>query len=107
MTPTMTDEHFQAFRLALRSEAWAIADDKARTYASTEDRLSNFSRGAARYGMTPEQTLGIYLGKHMDSIEAYIRSGIENREGVLENIRDACNYLELLAAMVHARKNPQ
>lgn len=100
----MSEEQFKAFRLALRDEAWSIADDKARTYASPENRLINFVRAAERYGLKPEQSLGMHLGKHMDSIETYIRSGIENREGVMENIRDAGNYLELLAAMIHAYK---
>lgn len=77
-----------------------VADNKAQSYANDSDRLINFKRQAARWGVEPLVVLGVYLGKHLDAVEAYIRDDIESAEGVRSNIGDAMNYLDLLLAMV-------
>lgn len=99
----MTWDTYHDFRDALINEAHEEADDKAVTYASPEDRLHNFKRDAERWGTTPEQNLGQLLGKHIGSIESYVRDGRENREGVRQNVKDAIEYLCMLAAL-HAEK---
>lgn len=78
---------------------------KGREYAGSDDRLANFKRGAARVGATPMQVLNIYLSKHLDSIETFIRDdakGVtkELSEPITGRIDDAINYLFLLKAMV-------
>lgn len=97
----MNTRDFERFRENFTDRRQMMADGKALSYASDADRLQNFKRQAARWGVDPMVVLGVYLGKHMDSIEAFIRDGIEGPEGVEGNVSDAMNYLDLLAAMLH------
>lgn len=96
----METRAFTRMRDEFTDKRWFIADQKALSYASDEDRLINFKRQAARWGVDPMVVLGIYLGKHFDAIESYIRDGIDGSEGIEGNISDAANYLDLLMAMI-------
>lgn len=96
----MESRAFTRFRNEFTEKRQFIADQKALSYASDADRLVNFKRQAARWGVDPMVVLGVYLGKHLDSIESYIRDGVESSEGMENNVGDAMNYLDLLMAMV-------
>ena len=100
----MTNNEFLVFRDQLSEVAYQICDDKARTYATEEDRLDNFKRHGKEWGIPAKVVLGIYMAKHLDSIRSFIRDGTQNEEGVIVNIRDARNYLDLLAALVEESK---
>jgi hypothetical protein len=96
----MNTKQFSELRKALTRDRWAVADSKAAVYATDADRLANFKRQGARWGVEPMRVLGIYMGKHMDAIESYIRDHKEGPEGIQSNVGDLMNYCELLLAAV-------
>jgi hypothetical protein len=96
----MNTKQFSELRKVLTHNRWAVADSKADVYATDADRLANFKRQATRWGVEPMRVLGIYMGKHMDAIESYIRDNKEGPEGIMSNVGDLMNYCELLLAMV-------
>ena len=78
---------------------------KGGEYAGSDDRLSNFKRGAALTGATPLQVGLIYLAKHYDAVATYIRdaaAGIERprSESIEGRLDDLLNYCILMKALV-------
>lgn len=78
---------------------------KGGEYAGTEDRLSNFKRGAALTGAHPLQVLFIYMSKHYDGIASFIRGEAAGRpltlsEPIDGRIDDLINYGILLKALI-------
>lgn len=77
------------------------ADDKSVAYTKgSDDRLANFRTNAVKNRMTEFQVWNIYAGKHLDAIQAYLTDGTEGPEGVISNIHDYQNYMDLLIAMI-------
>lgn len=76
---------------------------KGRDYTQGDGRLKNFTRNAERLGLSAEQVLAIYLFKHMDAIETYLRKGRVESEPIEGRIYDAINYLLLLYKLVQSR----
>lgn len=81
---------------------------KGEEYAGTEDRLSNFKRGAALTGATPEQVLFVYMSKHYDSLATYIRKTAAGQAPALSEpiegrVDDLINYCLLLQALFAER----
>ena len=71
----------------------------------TGDRLHNFKTVAEFTGMTPEQTLGVYLYKHISAIFAFIKKGGATESEPIEGrIADVVNYMLLFHKMVQERK---
>lgn len=67
------------------------------------DVLANFKRGAqGRKNLSPVDVWSVYFIKHIDSIITYIDNGyvVYSDEPIQNRIRDARNYLLLLAAFV-------
>ena len=64
------------------------------------NRLQNFDRNAERLGMRPEQVLAVYMNKHLDAIDTFIKHGRVESEPIDGRIHDAINYLLLLYKMV-------
>lgn len=78
---------------------------KGGEYAGSEDRLANFKRGATLVGVTPLQTLFIYLSKHYDAIATFIRDdaqGIERprSEAIEGRLNDLINYCLFAKALI-------
>jgi CRISPR/Cas system-associated protein Cas10 (large subunit of type III CRISPR-Cas system) len=78
---------------------------KGGEYAGSEDRLANFKRGQLRTGAHPYQVLWIYLSKHIDSVETFIKdtaAGIvrERSEPIDGRLDDIINYCLLMKALV-------
>lgn len=78
---------------------------KGGEYAGSEDRLANFKRGAERVGIHPYQILWIYLSKHVDSVETFIKDegkGIrrERSEPIDGRLDDIINYCILMKALI-------
>lgn len=67
-------------------------------------RLKNFYRNGSRLGLSARQVLGVYLNKHLDAIETYLRDGQVESEAIDGRICDAINYLLLLAKMVRVER---
>lgn len=92
-----------------------ISDSKGPEYAGSgsayenddADVLANFKRNAERTGADVLTVWAIYFGKHLDSIETFIREyaaaktdderkKLVNRgEGIISRFDDARNYLDL------------
>lgn len=81
-----------------------------------ENRLANFERIAKRFYIrhrcecgkehkiqfTPRHVLGVYMIKHMDSIETWINEGKLNGEPLKEKLKDLRNYAALARLMEEA-----
>lgn len=63
-------------------------------------RLKNFYRSAEKLGVPARTVLAVYLAKHMDAIETFLKLGQVESEPIEGRICDAINYLLLLAKMV-------
>jgi hypothetical protein len=70
-------------------------------YAHDEDNVfANFERVGASLDLDRKKVLMVYLLKHLDGINAYIKGHKSQREGVDGRIGDALVYLLLLLGMV-------
>lgn len=91
-----------------------ISDSKGPEYAgsgskyteSDSDVLANFKRNAERTGTDAILVWAIYFGKHLDSIETFVREWsragdsekrvlVARGEGIVSRLDDARNYLDL------------
>jgi hypothetical protein len=84
---------------------------KGGEYASSEDHLANFKRGATLTGCSPLQVLFIYLSKHYDALATYIRdeaSGTvrERSEDISGRLDDLIHYGILAKALIQDLKVP-
>lgn len=79
-----------------QGDAVAATDDKI--------RLKNFYRNGERLGLPPMKILAVYLNKHLDAIETYLKRGQVESEPIEGRIHDAINYLLLLYKMVQVEK---
>lgn len=98
----MTHEEFSKLQLALIDKVLKITETKGREYANNDnDRLANFKRAAQRKGIAPLVALGVFLDKHMDSIDSYIRcERTFSNESIESRIVDAITYLTLLWGLI-------
>ena len=77
-----------------------LSSTKGREYAGTDDVLLNFKRLAERLYLEPRQVLSVYLTKHLDAIDSWVRCGIiYSEESITGRIDDAILYLVLLRVM--------
>ena len=79
-------------------------DDGQKEYAQGQDNVfANFDRVGSLLSITSENTLMVYLLKHIDGITAYLSGHKSQREDVRGRIKDAIVYLILLWAMVEEK----
>lgn len=83
---------------------------KGGEYAGSDDRLANFKRGQLRTGAHPMQVLWIYLSKHIDSVETFIKDTAANikrerSEPIDGRLDDIINYCLLMKALVKEVEN--
>ena len=100
----MNQDQFEAYTKWLLSQSADLLISKGAEYAGSEDRLSNFKRGATDTGASPEQVCWIYLSKHLDSLKTHIRTGKQGSEPIQGRIADAMNYIILLGALLHEKQ---
>ena len=75
-------------------------DEGQKEYAHTEENVfANFERVAESLEISKEQALMVYLIKHMDGINAWVKGHKSQREDVTGRIKDAIVYLCLLWGM--------
>ena len=96
----MTHEQFNKFQLELIDEVIRMKDTKGKEYANLESRFANFDRCAAKKGVSRLVVAGIYLDKHLDAIDSFIRTKKVMSEPIRGRIVDAITYLTLLAGMI-------
>jgi hypothetical protein len=98
----MNHKHFLECRKDLLNEALHVYEQKGQDYTrSNEDVLHNFKTCANRIGMTPQKALLVYMTKHSDAIENYIKTdGQSESEPIKMRIIDNINYLLFLWALI-------
>lgn len=91
---------FKDLTKQLLNECMAIMDTKGMAYSGQEDKLGNFKRLATKYKVSPLLVWAIFFGKHLDSVDAYIRGEYVDSEPITGRIKDLINYLFLLNALI-------
>ena len=96
--------------LAVMQECDRLLTSKGHDYCqgasvgSDRERLKNFYRNAEKLGIPARTVLAVYLGKHLDAIETFLKNGQVESEPIEGRIADAINYLLLLAKMVRVEQ---
>lgn len=104
----MTKEQFDSIVATRCSSITKVLVEKAKEYASEEDRLHNFKYAGKRLNCSPERALVGMKEKHSVSVMDMIRD-IENgtfkrdMAYINEKIGDEINYLILLEALLKER----
>lgn len=97
----MDNKQFLLERKQFNTWCELTLNKKGKVYTrGNTDKLSNFKRWAKELNLTPFQVLGIYMGKHIDAIYYYLKTGQEGPEGLVENLKDARNYIDLLYGLL-------
>ena len=97
----MKKSEFNELFLDIMMKVKKTRDEGQKEYAHTEENVfANFERVAASLNISKEQALMVYLMKHMDGINAWIKGHKSQREDVTGRLTDAIVYLMLLWGMV-------
>ena len=98
----MNRSDFEKVRNELLDEAFQISKAKGQDYSrNNEDVLYNFKSVAERLGIHSVDTLMIYMMKHQDAIETFVKvKGQSESEPIRQRIIDNINYLTLLYALL-------
>ncbi len=104
----MTFEVFDRYHDELLAKVKGMRDTKGKEYANSEDRFANFNRIAQRQGITRLQVASVYLTKHLDGIESFVKNGRTYSDERIEGrIVDAITYLSLIAGMIREDESSQ
>ena len=96
----MEKSEFDSFFKLIIDEVKSTRDSGQKEYAHTEDNIfANFERVSNSLDISKEQALMVYLLKHIDGINAWVKGHKSQREDVGGRIKDAIVYLCLLWAM--------
>ena len=97
----MKKSKFNELFLDIMMEVKQTRDEGQKEYAHTEENVfANFERVATNLDISREQALMVYLLKHIDGINAWVKGHESQREDVTGRIKDAIVYLCLLWGMV-------
>lgn len=87
-----------------------LAQKKGAEYSVDSDVNGNFKRVATETGQTVEQVWNTFFQKHLDSVRNYIKDpilyGSTATEPIEERLKDAVNYLMILASMIEEKRQP-
>lgn len=92
----MTHPEFDIHSRNLYEELLHLGSTKGKEYAGDVDRFDNFKSLGTRLGMSPQAILWVYVVKHLNAIEAWIKTGHTFSEPIEGRIKDAIVYLMLL-----------
>ena len=96
----MKKQEFNELFLNIMMEVKQTRDAGQKEYAHTEENVfANFERVANNLDISKEQALMVYLSKHIDGINAWVKGHKSQREDVRGRIKDAIVYLCLLWGM--------
>ena len=96
----MKKTEFDRLFLDIMEEVKKTRDEGQKEYAHTEENVfANFERVANSLDISKEQALMVYLMKHIDGINAWVKGHHSQREDVTGRIKDAIVYLSLLWGM--------
>ena len=98
----MKKQEFNELFLDIMMEVKKTRDAGQKEYAHTEENVfANFERVAENLNISREQALMVYLIKHIDGINAWIKGHKSQREDITGRIKDAIVYLCLLWGMAN------
>lgn len=108
----MTPEYFESYVLEVtHQDLIQLCRTKGVEYAGKEDKLANFKKTAEECGSDPMQVLYIFMNKHYNAIQSYIRDKKVYSEPITGRIRDCQLYLALLEGLIleanSGNPNPQ
>lgn len=86
-------------------ELMAIMKSKGEAYSGHEDKFGNFKRIAQKYKIPITMVWAIYFGKHLDSLDSWLRGEYVDSEPIEGRIKDLINYLFLLYGLIEEKKN--
>ena len=96
----MKKTEFDRLFVDIMEEVKQTRDAGQKEYAHTETNVfANFERVANSLDISKEQALMVYLMKHIDGINAWVKGHQSQREDVTGRIKDAIVYLCLLWGM--------
>jgi hypothetical protein len=102
----MENSEFLNLREQMTKDRFTMCDRKAVGYTEgNDDRHWNFKQIGEEVGEPPMKVLGVYLLKHIHSLNHYLATGEESGEGVAQTIMDIMNYLDLLFAMIQEQSS--
>ena len=102
----MNKSTFDNLFLQIIDKVKQTRDSGQKEYAhSKENVFANFERVAESLDISKEQALMVYLMKHMDGINAWIKGHKSQREDVTGRIKDAIVYLCLLWGMAEDKQS--
>ena len=98
----MDRKTFESVRDNLLKEAIEVSKAKGKDYSRDNvDVLYNFKSVASRLGISSLQSHMIYMMKHQDAIENYVKSqGKSESEPIRQRIIDNINYLTFLYGLL-------
>jgi hypothetical protein len=104
----MDQQTFDKLRIELLSACNTTTKEKGPAYTGEDkDVLSNFKQMAKRFGVSPLVVWGIYMNKHVDAINSFIKNpkihlGSEPPES---RIVDIINYAVLGQALLKEQED--
>lgn len=103
----MKIKDYRHLRDELIKDAFDVSNVKGADYTQkSDDILKNFKSVAKDMGLTPYQTLGVYMKKHQDAISSFIKhDGQLESEPIKGRIIDNINYLCLLWGLICEEEN--
>jgi hypothetical protein len=103
----MTFEEFRKYQYDLLQKVIEMGETKGKEYANGKERFGNFNRLSEQLVIERESIGWIYLVKHLDAIESFLRSGrTYSTESIESRFIDAITYLTLIAGMIHEQTLP-
>ena len=101
----MNSKHFKEFYKLMLNEIQLTRDAGQEEYAHTKSNVfANFERIGSSIDAHRDKVLMVYLLKHIDGINAFVKGHTSQREDVTGRIKDAIVYLLLLWGMVEEDK---
>lgn len=102
----MTYKEFNKYRDKFISQAILLSDNKSIEYTiSNIDKHYNFKHVADRLGITPQQSMMVYVLKHVDAICNDAKTGKQvSDETVRSRCQDIMNYAILYASLHEENK---
>lgn len=105
------DEQFEVYLEADLRRRQITVEKSAEYTNESEDVLRNFKAIAERLGVHPLLVLAVYMNKHLDSVNTFIKRVhaspsaefpdlVQAGEGIISRLDDARNYLDLAECLV-------
>ena len=103
----MNNLEFVTFRDKIIEECCSLSDSKSIEYTqSSNDKLANFKNIGRRFNIDPLLVAGVYMNKHIDSVNNFIKTGkMPSGESLHSRLQDIINYSILMSAIYHEQNN--